>query len=125
MGIGITSNGVSVRAAADILGVSIPNGDRHYLELLQDAGILQKTCVSIPNGDRHYLEQFADGVTLLDIIVSIPNGDRHYLEPSPHESKTTGDYWRFQSPMGIGITSNLAAASGKLSHTTSFNPQWG
>ena len=37
--------------------------------------------VSIPNGDRHYLEHYVGGVIPPEIGVSIPNGDRHYLEP--------------------------------------------
>ena len=37
-------------------------------------------CVSIPNGDRHYLELQQGDVLYLALEVSIPNGDRHYLE---------------------------------------------
>ena len=37
--------------------------------------------------------------------VSIPNGDRHYLEPHNHRNACIWIGW-FQSPMGIGITSN-------------------
>ena len=36
--------------------------------------------------------------------VSIPNGDRHYLEPA--NAETAWVHTEFQSPMGIGITSN-------------------
>ena len=80
MGIGITSNR-SVRHTPHRTDfVSIPNGDRHYLELQEMIQVVQKAAVSIPNGDRHYLEPYPEC------------GDR--LKE------------RFQSPMGIGITSN-------------------
>ena len=104
--------------------VSIPNGDRHYLELSSVSQVQNYLKpVSIPNGDRHYLEpkaQFAAGVTLL---VSIPNGDRHYLEPSWGCSTTCEKL--FQSPMGIGITSNIHQAAAFGLECYRFNPQWG
>ena len=60
--------------------------------------------VSIPNGDRHYLERKQPFVSDDVRPVSIPNGDRHYLElPQGEHSVLTV---KFQSPMGIGITSN-------------------
>ena len=38
--------------------VSIPNGDRHYLEHEGEQNDYRHICnVSIPNGDRHYLER--------------------------------------------------------------------
>ena len=37
--------------------------------------------VSIPNGDRHYLELSRGRAGECFEVVSIPNGDRHYLEP--------------------------------------------
>ena len=105
MGIGITSNLGSIPPELERIPVSIPNGDRHYLELCQPArygahwrfqspmgiGITSNflfkklmegyPLVSIPNGDRHYLEHFLGGVIPPELGVSIPNGDRHYLEP--------------------------------------------
>ena len=57
MGIGITSNFVPFHCLRDVSCVSIPNGDRHYLEPF--TGVIGKNStknVSIPNGDRHYLE---------------------------------------------------------------------
>ena len=39
-----------------------------------------ETDVSIPNGDRHYLEHDIVSNAVLHVVVSIPNGDRHYLE---------------------------------------------
>ena len=112
-----------------IAQVSIPNGDRHYLEQLTNLKFLSLGSVSIPNGDRHDLELYhrvdrllmrgefqspmGIGITSNDChrvsgpsrsVVSIPNGDRHYLELVRNES---GEIIRmFQSPMGIGITSN-------------------
>ena len=86
--------------------VSIPNGDRHYLELRDRGFAGSRGSVSIPNGDRHYLEHFTSrilhhfelfqspmgiGITSNSLLdhhrfqsgwVSIPNGDRHYLERS-------------------------------------------
>ena len=85
MGIGITSNShnhLTGRTPPEL--VSIPNGDRHYLELntIRDSIVIfefqspmgigitsnpdlhrqveEYRKVSIPNGDRHYLEQYLD-----------------------------------------------------------------
>ena len=56
MGIGITSNSELGGSIPPELGVSIPNGDRHYLELPRNQSATGIGSVSIPNGDRHYLE---------------------------------------------------------------------
>ena len=89
----------------DCCRVSIPNGDRHYLELhfvarsgkaravfqspmgigitsnqLRELTYLDLSYVSIPNGDRHYLEPDHSQSGVGSVGVSIPNGDRHYLE---------------------------------------------
>ena len=80
MGIGITSNAISDPIWGGDNFVSIPNGDRHYLERSGGSMCRLHYGVSIPNGDRHYLEQLTD-LDALDLShVSIPNGDRHYLE---------------------------------------------
>ena len=55
MGIGITSN-KKYTPRTPFLKVSIPNGDRHYLEQNAVKHGSVKVEVSIPNGDRHYLE---------------------------------------------------------------------
>ena len=61
MGIGITSNCSSLEHLDLGFNVSIPNGDRHYLELLDlDGPMPRNKNVSIPNGDRHYLEQLSN-----------------------------------------------------------------
>ena len=58
MGIGITSNWMVGGLLLEFEQVSIPNGDRHYLELARRGVVLSRLdLVSIPNGDRHYLEQ--------------------------------------------------------------------
>ena len=57
MGIGITSNCAYGHMSIIKYVVSIPNGDRHYLELqLTVRQPMAFSLVSIPNGDRHYLE---------------------------------------------------------------------
>ena len=62
--------------------VSIPNGDRLYLELCsRRLAVPGSEAVSIPNGDRLYLEPaVVVKVVLYYRVVSIPNGDRLYLE---------------------------------------------
>ena len=58
MGIGITSNFLGRWTSKHIEMVSIPNGDRHYLERHPDSPQRKtRVGVSIPNGDRHYLER--------------------------------------------------------------------
>ena len=101
MGIGITSNLHEFMGGEWSSGVSIPNGDRHYLE---------------PNLDALDLSR--------NRLVSIPNGDRHYLEREiPPEIGQLTDL--FQSPMGIGITSNGGMWVWVKRRLCSFNPQWG
>ena len=80
MGIGITSNWGDAFGCYPEVSVSIPNGDRHYLERGRSLRKLGNAPVSIPNGDRHYLEQLKKLTYLNLYSVSIPNGDRHYLE---------------------------------------------
>ena len=108
MGIGITSNLVVLPRRSDKVAVSIPNGDRHYLELFPPAHPTTTLIVSIPNGDRHYLEHTQLREVPTELGVSIPNGDRHYLEPNLEVLNLAGNEL-FQSPMGIGITSNSEA----------------
>ena len=79
--------------------VSIPNGDRHYLELPTAELMCCMVGVSIPNGDRHYLEQKLFMSEAGTVRVSIPNGDRHYLE--------------------LSLLKCICALA------SSFNPQWG
>ena len=80
MGIGITSNsGVSVSWKAPP-EVSIPNGDRHYLEPESDQEMWSEMLFQSPMG----IGITSNLVTTICIVVqnvSIPNGDRHYLEP--------------------------------------------
>ena len=87
MGIGITSNFSQVSYYVKKKSVSIPNGDRHYLEHRSWAFLCANGGVSIPNGDRHYLEPGYSSASGSDGIVSIPNGDRHYLELAPMGGK--------------------------------------
>ena len=104
MGIGITSNCALAHMCPVFVRVSIPNGDRHYLERTKLCSSVKPVLVSIPNGDRHYLERGLSGLEIMDLSVSIPNGDRHYLEHWAKSPIRGGN--EFQSPMGIGITSN-------------------
>ena len=100
MGIGITSNRYRNIWLNGFGKVSIPNGDRHYLE--QEFVISVRAVVGVfqspmgigitSNGKGGCLCRLRSGV-------SIPNGDRHYLEHSR-----------------IRRFSEL---------NTSFNPQWG
>ena len=57
MGIGITSNYHLAAIVLREISVSIPNGDRHYLEPYGHIVNTDCNSVSIPNGDRHYLER--------------------------------------------------------------------
>ena len=103
MGIGITSNCCRrSRSSAIAMSVSIPNGDRHYLEpppqMGSEIAILK---VSIPNGDRHYLElRFASPRYGCALAVSIPNGDRHYLEPNSGGISPDRSLWYVSIPNG-------------------------
>ena len=80
MGIGITSNPTGCYVFKPEYVVSIPNGDRHYLERNNEGVEIATILVSIPNGDRHYLEHLVEPLVQHAGGVSIPNGDRHYLE---------------------------------------------
>ena len=107
--------------------VSIPNGDRHYLELpCCCSRFFCFLLVSIPNGDRHYLELLRNkkGEVIRIFRVSIPNGDRHYLE-LPKRSSFTPYIVLFQSPMGIGITSNYRCKRFILTCTIRFQSPMG
>ena len=104
MGIGITSNNICAGSLARAHMVSIPNGDRHYLEHALGYYPRVSKVVSIPNGDRHYLERIYRSGTEENLGFQSPMG-----------IGITSNRWRcwichitswFQSPMGIGITSN-------------------
>ena len=56
MGIGSISNLVAAVMVQVRIDVSIPNGDRLYLELGKRTKLPPRFLVSIPNGDRLYLE---------------------------------------------------------------------
>ena len=103
MGIGITSNYFDEgewRKAED--EVSIPNGDRHYLEL-------QGSCWR--QTPRHQFQSpMGIGIT------------SNYQRCT---GATASDPLRFQSPMGIGITSNYGSGQSLRWQTFCFNPQWG
>ena len=107
MGIGITSNHRCCTAPASTANaVSIPNGDRHYLEPTTFAnGEMISEEFQSPMGIGITSNRPTCTLQALPIRVSIPNGDRHYLELNESAAILLGS--PFQSPMGIGITSNF------------------
>ena len=124
MGIGITSNYECGESSYINYAVSIPNGDRHYLEHGHELYLTGRTAVSIPNGDRHYLEPIKPSdIKRRPSEFQSPMGigiTSNYRPPG-HACPCSV----FQSPMGIGITSNATNPLLSESHLGGFNPQWG
>ena len=150
MGIGITSNRSDMGIPNPRTSVSIPNGDRHYLELRNKAkagdvvkmfqspmgiGITSNivpvrrdqprlNVVSIPNGDRHYLEPCILLVVIIGVFfVSIPNGDRHYLELIDPILRRI--HRIVSIPNGDRHYLEPLHISQVAVHGAGFNPQWG
>ena len=100
MGIGITSNWGMVARRRRTESVSIPNGDRHYLELPSGCVLI---CIVV------FQSPMGIGITSNPVML--------FVMPEIEGV--------FQSPMGIGITSNLLPLLRPAPFVAGFNPQWG